>query len=68
VRVVSDLIGVDAVYFIMARKFLRSRGTGTTTELTLKEDGVWVVEAHPHKRKHRRGKNALTGEVINLEM
>ncbi|MFZ6748511.1 phage baseplate assembly protein [Undibacterium sp. Ren11W] len=67
VRVVSDLIGVDAVYFIMARKFLRSRGTGTTTELTLKEDGVWVVEAHPHKRKHRRGKNALTGEVINMD-
>lgn len=67
VRVASDLMGIDAVYFIMGRKFLRSRGYGTTTELTLKEDGVWIIEAHPHKRKHRRGKNALTGEVITFE-
>jgi prophage tail gpP-like protein len=67
VRVASDLLGIDAVYFLMGRKFLRSRGYGTTTELTLKEDGVWVVEAHPHKKKHRRGKNALTGEIITFE-
>ncbi|MFZ6687501.1 phage baseplate assembly protein [Undibacterium sp. SXout11W] len=67
VRVASDLMGIDAVYFVMGRKLLRSRGYGTTTELTLKEDGVWIVEAHPHKRKHRRGKNALTGEVITFE-
>lgn len=67
VRVISDVLGIDAVYFLMARKFLRSRGYGTTTELTLKEDGVWVVEAHPHKNKHRRGKNTVTGEVITFE-
>jgi prophage tail gpP-like protein len=67
VRVVSDALGVDAVFFLMGRKFLRSRGYGTTTELTLKEDGVWVVEAHPHKNKHRRGKNTVTGEVITFE-
>lgn len=67
VRVASDLLAIDGIYFLMARKFLRSRGSGTTTELTLKEDGVWIVEAHPHKRKYRRGKNALTGEVITFE-
>ncbi|WP_229224331.1 phage baseplate assembly protein [Duganella sp. SG902] len=67
VRVVSDADGIDAIYFLMARKFQRSRGYGTTTDLTLKEDGVWVVEAHPHKGKHRKGKNALTGEVIILD-
>lgn len=67
VRVVSDYLELDAVYFLMARKFQRSRGYGTVTELTLKEDGVWVIEAHPHKNKHRRGKNTLPGQVINLE-
>lgn len=67
VRIKSDLLDLDGIYFLMARKFLRSRGYGTTTELTLKEDGVWVVAAHPHKNKHRRGRNELTGEVITFE-
>jgi prophage tail gpP-like protein len=67
VRIKSDLLDLDGVYFLMARKFLRSRGYGTTTELTLKEDGVWVVAAHPHKNKHRRGRNELTGDVITFE-
>jgi len=67
VRVISDEDGIDAIYFLMARKFQRSRGYGTTTALTLKEDGVWVVEAHPHKGRSRKAKNALTGEVILLE-
>lgn len=63
----SDVLDLDGVFFLMARKFMRSRGYGTTTELTLKEDGVWVVAAHPHKNKHRRGRNELTGEVITFE-
>ena len=34
--------------------------------LTMKEDGVWTLDAHPSKRKHRRGKNSLPGRVIDL--
>lgn len=67
VRVVSDPHGIDAVWFLMARKFSGGRSDGAVTELTLKEDGVWVIKAHPHKRKHRRGKNAATGEIILIE-
>ncbi|WP_293766417.1 phage baseplate assembly protein [uncultured Aquitalea sp.] len=49
--------GLDGIYFIMGRKFLGGRSSGQITELTIKEDGVWVLDAHPHRRKHRRGKN-----------
>lgn len=52
----------EQVFFLMGRKFTRSRSEGTRTELRLKEDGVWAIEAHPHSH-HRRGKNALQGEI-----
>lgn len=63
VRVVSDVLKLDGVYFLMARKFSRSRSAGTITELTLKEDGVWIVDAYPQKRKSRHGKNTLKGQA-----
>jgi hypothetical protein len=34
--------------------------------LTLKEDGMWLVNAHPHKNAHRRGKNAMPGKIIDV--
>lgn len=63
IRVISDVFGIeDKVFFLMARKFTRSRTDGTRTALTLKEDGMWIVNAHPHSR-HRRGKNSLLGRT-----
>lgn len=66
IRVISEPHDLDAVYFLMARKFTRSRSDGTRTMLTLKEDGMWVLDAHPHKNKHRRGKNSGPGLTLNL--
>lgn len=66
VRVLSEPHGIDAVWFLMGRKFSGGRGDGAVTELTLKEDRVWVIKAHPHKRKHRRGKNSTPGEIIDV--
>lgn len=66
IRVISELHGLDAIYFLMARKFTRNRMDGTRTALTLKEDGVWVLDAHPHKNKHRRGKNSGPGQIIDV--
>lgn len=63
IHVISEPHGIDAVFFLMARKFQGGRGQGTTTTLTLKEDGVWVLDAHPHKRRHRRGKNNSNKEL-----
>lgn len=66
IRVFSEPHGINDVFFLMGRKFTRSRHEGTRTTLTLKEDGMWIVNAHPHKNKHRRGKNSLPGEIIDV--
>lgn len=59
IQLFSEPHGVDGVFFLMGRKFRGGRSDGATTELTLKEDGIWTLDAHPHKRKHRRGKNEV---------
>ncbi|WP_410499712.1 phage baseplate assembly protein [Chitinibacter sp. S2-10] len=66
VHVVSARNRLDQVLFCTARKFTGGAGQPSLTRLTLKEDGVWIPDAHPHKRKHRRGKNG-TGEILDLE-
>lgn len=66
VHVISEPHGLDGIYFLMARRFVGGRDQGTVTHLTLKEDGVWTLDAHPHKRKHRRGKNSLPGKVLEV--
>lgn len=67
IHVISDAHGIDATFFLLARKFQGGRGQGTVTTLTLKEDKVWVLDAHPHKRKHRRGKNGSAGlEAVDV--
>lgn len=66
VRVISEPHQIDTVFFLMARKFSGGRDRGAVTELTLKEDRVWTLDAHPHKRKHRRGKNSTPGEIVDV--
>lgn len=65
IRVISDQYG-DAIYFLMARKFLGGRDRHPITNLVLKEDGAWLLDAHPHKKKHRRHKGAATLEILDL--
>lgn len=64
-RVISEPHETDDIFFLMARKFRRNRQDGTRTVLTLKEDGIWVLDAHPHKNKHRRGRND-PGQIIDV--
>lgn len=66
VNVVSEPHDLDATFFLMARKFLGGNGVGQRTVLTLKEDRAWVLDAHPSKRRHRRGRNSLPGRVVDL--
>lgn len=66
VAVRSTLYGLQGIYFLMARRMTGGRGLPTQTVLTLKEDGVWIVNAHPHKRRHRRGRNAVPGAVLDI--
>ncbi len=53
VHVIDDEHGIDAVFFLMGRRFMLSRMDGTQTELRLKEDGIWTPDAYP-KRPRRR--------------
>jgi prophage tail gpP-like protein len=66
VQVQSEPHGVDATYFVMARRLTGDKSTGQRTALTLKEDRVWVLDAHPSTRKHRRGKNGMTGRIVDV--
>lgn len=65
VHLVSEPHDLDGVYFVMARRLSLSRQGGQVTELSLREDGVWTLYAHPSKRKHRKGKNSLPGRIVD---
>ncbi len=66
VHVVSEPHGIDDTFFVMARRFTGGREQPQRTILTLKEDGVWQIDAHPHQRRRRRGKNATPGKIVDL--
>ena len=65
VHVISEPHRLDGVYFVMARRFSSDRARGQITQLSMREDGVWALYAHPSTRKHRRGKNALPGKIVD---
>lgn len=65
VHVLWEEYGIDAVYFLMARRFNGGRQGGAYTTLTLKEDGVWILDAHPHDgRRHRHKKDGGPLSII----
>lgn len=66
IAVKSEPHGIDGVYFLTARRLTNNKRQGSITTLTLKEDGVWLLDAHPSRRKHRRGKNSVPGKVVDL--
>lgn len=66
VRVISEPHKIDAVYFMMARRFTGGRDQAPRTLLTLKEDRTWVIDAHPHKKKHRLGKNEAPLQILDV--
>lgn len=65
VRLVSEPHGLDGIYFVIARRLAGDRQRDQVTQLTLKEDGVWALYAHPSKRGHRKGRNSLPVRIID---
>lgn len=63
-RVIDEPHGIDQVCFLMAVRMTGGKTRAPETVLTLKEDGVWIVAAHPHRG--RRGKHKLPAMVIDL--
>jgi prophage tail gpP-like protein len=66
VHVLCEPLDIEGIYFLMARRFNGDKTKGQITHLSLREDGVWALYAHPHARKHRRGKNSSPGRIIDV--
>lgn len=69
IRVRSEPHGIDGVFFLMGREFSGGRPDNTITTLRLKEDGIWIPDAYPKKRKtrKRRAKVNKELEIIDVE-
>ena len=68
IHVISEPHGIDAVYFLMGREFTGGRPGGAVTTLRLKEDGVWIPDAFPKKKKGRKKrKKKQETAIIDVE-
>ncbi|HCI5928827.1 TPA: phage tail protein [Klebsiella pneumoniae] len=69
IHVISEPHGIDAVYFLMGREFTGGRPGGAVTTLRLKEDGIWIPDAWPKKKKARKGrkKKKLETGIVDVE-
>ncbi len=66
IHVISEYHAIDAVYFLMGREFNGGRPNGTTTTLRLKEDGVWIPDAYPKKKKQRKRKGKGETAIVDV--
>ncbi|WCG83817.1 phage baseplate assembly protein [Pectobacterium sp. A5351] len=66
IHVISEYHGIDAVYFLMGREFSGGRPGGTTTTLRLKEDGVWIPDAYPRRKKQRKRKGKGETAIVDV--
>lgn len=71
VHVICEEYDIDAIFFLMGRRFMLSRQGGTQTQLRFKQDGIWVPDAYfekAEKAKKRKGKKRGKGsrELIAL--
>lgn len=64
VHVISDVLDIDAIFFVMGRRFTLSRFDGKTTTLTCKEDGIWTPDAYPKAKIKKKGKGGGSDSEI----
>ncbi|HCA0321877.1 TPA: phage tail protein [Klebsiella pneumoniae] len=69
IHVISEPHGIDAIYFLMGREFTGGRPGSAVTTLRLKEDGVWIPDAWPKKKKARKGRRKKKQElgIVDVE-
>ncbi|WP_304169935.1 phage tail protein, partial [Lonsdalea britannica] len=66
IHVVSEPHSIDAIFFLMGREFNGGRPGGTTTTLRLKEDGIWIPDAYPKKKKQRKRKGKREVAIVDV--
>ena len=70
VHVICEEYEIDAIFFLMGRRFTLSRNGGTQTELRFKQDGICTPDAYSakaekaRKRKGKKGKKNQ-GDLIS---
>ncbi|CNI35703.1 phage baseplate assembly protein [Yersinia pekkanenii] len=67
IHVRSEPHAIDAIFFLMGREFVGGRPEGETTTLRLKEDGVWIPDAFPKKKKGRKKKKTKELGIVDVE-
>ena len=65
VHLVSEPHGIDDIFFLMGRSFVRSLNEGTITQLRLKEDGVWTLDALPEKQAKKVGNKSPALHIMD---
>ncbi|MGC6358349.1 phage tail protein, partial [Pasteurella multocida] len=69
VHIICEEYDIDAIFFLMGRRFMLSRANGTQTELRFKQDGIWTPDAYKakaDKARKRKGKKNQ-GDLIVLD-
>lgn len=54
----SDIHGIEGIFFMMSRTVRGGRNMELTTEMVLKEDGIWIPDAYPKSHHRKKGKKA----------
>lgn len=63
VHVICEEYDIDAIFFLMGRRFMLSRqGGGTQTELRFKQDGIWTPDAYSAKAEKARKRKGKKGK------
>lgn len=70
VHILIEEYEIDAIFFLMGRRFTLSRSGGTQTELRFKQDGIWTPDAYKakadkaRKRKGKKGRKKSETELV----
>lgn len=62
VHIVIEEYDIDAIFFLMGRRFMLNRQGGTQTELRFKQDGVWTPDAYEAKAEQARNRHGKKGK------
>ena len=62
VHVICEEYDIDAIFFLMGRRFTLSRNGGTQTELRFKQDGIWTPDAYSAKAEKARKRKGKKGK------
>nr|DAJ35009.1 MAG TPA: 43 kDa tail protein [Caudoviricetes sp.] len=62
VHVICEEYDIDAIFFLMGRRFILSRQGGTQTELRFKQDGIWTPDAYSAKAEKARKRKGKKGK------